>query len=595
LPPDGGALGRFIDSLPALVFATDGTGRLVAWNGECRRVTGYSLGELERSGWSRLFPDRRARTKWARELASRERRRFRDWEWEVSTRSGERRVLSWTSGPGRPPVDGGSRWAIGRDVTDCRRTADALRDARDELHVAQSTAAFGMWDMDLVTRRIHWTPELARIYGVSPRDFGGTFQDFLDFIHPDDRAGFLRRFRKLSAAGKLDSEDEFRIVRPDGRERWIHTKSVVIRAADGSARRLVGINIDFTESRQTAQALKQNEEYLQVALKSSRLIIFHQDRQLRFTWIANPALGFTDKDVIGRTPGEIRFQGWEESSRTKRRIMRTGRGERRQVWLSHDGRRSCFDQIMEPQRDDSGRITGVVTAAYDITERVNALQDLKEAQRQLQMLASHIRDTVEEERRAVAQDVHDQVGSVLTGMRMRLAQLAEKLPCGDPTCRDEILSVAAMAEQAMVSTREICARLRPPALEDLGLVETCRWYLRDWSRTTGVHARGRFERLVPEPSPEMGIDVFRILQELLTNVARHAGARHVRVRLGDRRGGIRLVVSDDGHGFTASPSRHGFGIAGLRERAARHGGQMEIETGPEGTTVTVTLPRRART
>jgi signal transduction histidine kinase len=274
-------------------------------------------------------------------------------------------------------------------------------------------------------------------------------------------------------------------------------------------------------------------------------------------------------------------------------VLRTGRGVRQEVWVALDDRRGCYELVVEPQRDAKGRISGVVCATSDITERALAQEELEQTRQQLQRLAARLQDTIEEERRRIAQDMHDQVGAVLTGIRMGLANLAPRLPVEDCRTRDALQQIAGLAERAMSSTREICARIQPPALEDVGLAETCRWYLRDWSRSTGLRATGRFRRLEPEPAHEVSIDLFRTLQELLTNAARHSGASRVRASLSVDRGAIRLRVSDDGHGFDPESARRGLGFTGLRERAARHGGCLDIRSGPRGSTVTVTLPRPA--
>ena len=588
------AVRRLLEGLPFMVLALDRAGRPAAWNGECRRVTGRSLEDLQSDGWRALFPDVPARRRWQRELAQRRKRRFRDWQWEVTTRTGERRILAWTRVAGRSPVAGWATWAVGGDVTAQAGTRAALRTLEEDLNVAQSVVAFGLWDMDPATGRVRWSKELERLYGLVPGSFGGSYQDFLAFLHPDDRAAFERRNREMEAARRPVFEQEFRIVRRDGAVRWMRSRSIRFRGAGGRPGRTVGINVDVTEQRQAEAKLRAKDEYLQVALRSSKLTVWHQDRRLRYTWITNPGLGFSPEDLVGRTDEEV-LPG--ESARPltqlKRKVLRTGRGVRQEVWLELGDRRGCYELVVEPQHDGKGRISGIVCASADVTERALAQEELELARQQLRRLAARLQDTIEEERRAIAQDVHDQVGAMITGIRMGLAKLAARLPAGDPGTREALRQVAELAERATTSTREICARIQPPSLEDVGLAETCRWYLRDWSRTTGLRATGRFPRLEPEPPSEISIDVFRTLQELLTNAARHSGGTRVRVSLGADRRAIRLSVDDDGRGFDPESARRGLGFTGLRERAARHGGRLDVRSGPRGSTVTMVVPRPA--
>lgn len=584
------AVRRLLEGLPVMVLALDRAGRAVAWNGASRRVTGRSLEDLQRKGWQALFPEARARRSWQRELARRCKGRFRDWQWEVTTGTGERRILAWTRVAGRPPVAGWATWAAGHDVTAQAGTRAALRTLEEDLSVAQSVVDFGLWELDPATGRVRWSAELERLYGLVPGSFGGSYQDFLAFLHPDDRAVFERLNHEMEAARRKVFEQEFRIVRRDGTVRWMRSRSIRFRRADGSLRRAVGINVDVTDQKQAEQALRAKDEHLQVALRSSRLAVWHQDRELRYTWITNPGLGFSAADLVGHTDVEVLpADSARGLMRLKREVLRTGRRRRQQVWIELDGRRGCFELVVAPQRDERGRISGIVCASADVTERALAQEDLEQARQQLRRLAARLQHTIEEERRAIAQDVHDQVGAMLTGIRMGLTNLATRLPAGDRRTRDALRQIAALAEQATSSTREICARIQPPALEDFGLAETCRWYLRDWSRSTGLRATGRFARLEPEPPADVSIDVFRTLQELLTNAARHSGGKRVSVSLGSDRGVIQLRVSDDGHGFDPEAARRGLGFTGLHERAARHGGRLDIRSGPRGSTVTVTL------
>jgi PAS domain S-box-containing protein len=368
--------------------------------------------------------------------------------------------------------------------------------------------------------------------------------------------------------------------------------SVDIIDADGESY-LLGFLTDVTEFDLAQQARAESETRLQTALKVTQLLVFHQDRSLRYTWIANPVLGLTAAAILGHCDAEL--LGPEAAAplvRIKRRVMRTGRGERQEVWVTRDGTSGCYDLIVEPQRNPEGRILGVVCAAADITARKHAEQALAAAHRRLGDLAAHRQDALEAERRRLAQDVHDQVGATLTGIRMKLDALARRPNSENAACRSEIHAIVAMVEQAMTHTRDICTRLHPPGLDDLGLVATCRWYLQDWAAATGLRAAGRFSPLSREPNTAARIDLFRILQELLTNVARHAGASHTRVSLSGGTQGLRLRVADDGHGFGPNREAQGFGLTGVRERADRHGGRVAIDSDATGTRITVILPWR---
>lgn len=330
---------------------------------------------------------------------------------------------------------------------------------------------------------------------------------------------------------------------------------------------------------------------LRAALGLTGLLVFHQDRSLRYTWVANPALGLDEASILGRTDAEV--LGADEAQplmQLKRRVLRSGRRERATLWVGRGDRRACFDLIVEPARDSAGHVAGLVCAAADVTQRELDAQALDAAHRQLQALAGHLQDRLEAERSAVAADVHDHLGAQLTGLRLQLDALAREEAERHPSLASKLARLAQQAQQALEGTRALVEQMRPPALEDLGLVEACRTAVHEWARQSGLRARCRLQRLPHEPEPALALDLFRVLQELLTNVARHARASRVRVSLGASAQGLRLRLADDGRGFDTKAVRRSFGLAGVHERVARHGGHLRIDSGALGTCVRVHIP-----
>lgn len=308
---------------------------------------------------------------------------------------------------------------------------------------------------------------------------------------------------------------------------------------------------------------------------------------------ANPRyeamLGYAPGELIGQPGGVVNSPAEADPQETVRRIqaelerqgawqgvVRNRRKDGRDIWV-----RASISAFEHPEH---GPVW--LNVIGDITEEREAQLARDRATSELNRLASRMQQTIEAERAVLSRDVHDQVGSVLAGMQLRLSALAGRAG-HDASLQAELREIAALAQAASVQTREICARLRPPALDDLGLVETCRWALDEWGRSTGLRVVRRLRRLPQEPAPALAIDVFRVLQELLTNVARHAAATRAEVRLGQRAQRLELLVIDDGRGFVPGATVKGLGLVGVRERAERHGGEVRIDSGPGGTSVRV--------
>ena len=517
---------------------------------------------------------------------------------------------------------------------------------------------------------------------------------------PEERAQLIEKLRQGEAVQAFEARF---------RKRSGGTGDLLISASlhdfDGEPH-LVGLLTDITDRKRAEREAQVSQAHLNAVLKLSDLLVFHQDRQLRYTWVANPALGVTADDVVGRTDTDmLGSQAARELNAIKRRVLRTGRGERQEARVTRGGYSGFFDLIVEPERAEDGRITGLVGAAANITRRKRAeeqlrlqadiLESLEEGVNLVDMqgilrytnpkfdamfgyapgeligqpvsvlnapseatpeatvhailralrrdgrwsgelknrrkdgsefwtrgnivatdhpaygkvwisvqadntaihhaqeerdaayealghLTDHAQDAVEDQRRELAREVHDEIGATLTGIRMHLDILAQRECCG------EVGDIRVLLDKALQRTRDLCSQLRPPMLDDLGLAETLRWYVRDWSRQTGMRASARIAGLSAEPADPARTDLFRMLQELLTNVARHSGARRVGVSLTVSRGVLQLRVADDGRGF-APDSGAGFGLVGIRERLRRHGGSLRVDSSA-GTAVTLRIP-----
>ncbi len=196
----------------------------------------------------------------------------------------------------------------------------------------------------------------------------------------------------------------------------------------------------------------------------------------------------------------------------------------------------------------------------------------------------------EAERVAIARDLHDEVGQVLTGVLLQLNSIGEAAPD-----HEEALGEAREAvRRALDEVRRISRELRPEMLEHLGLVSALTELTSSFSRVTGIEVERRFATSLPKLPPEVELAIYRIAQESLTNVARHAGAHRVVVVLEPAHGGIVLRVADDGRGFTGAPVEHG-GLRSMRERALLVDAALAIKPAPEGgVEIRLEVPARAR-
>lgn len=205
----------------------------------------------------------------------------------------------------------------------------------------------------------------------------------------------------------------------------------------------------------------------------------------------------------------------------------------------------------------------------------NRMLDRLEAERQ--QSGRRILAAQEAERIAIARDLHDEVGQVLTGVLLHLDSIAERAPGH----REEIDDAKQSVRRALNEVRRISSELRPEMLEQLGLVSALTELTTGFGRVSGIRVRRRFDQNLPELERDCELAIYRIAQESLTNVARHAQATRVDVALEGTFDGVVLRVVDDGRGFAREPEEHG-GLRGMRERALLIGAALAIENAPSG-------------
>ena len=212
----------------------------------------------------------------------------------------------------------------------------------------------------------------------------------------------------------------------------------------------------------------------------------------------------------------------------------------------------------------------------------------------LERLSSRLVSAQEEERRVIARELHDEVGQALTAIKMELGVAHRDLAAGSRGAHS-LGEARAIAESALQSVRDMSQLLHPSMLDDLGLPDTIETYLRGFSKRTGVRAQLTHERMEERLPADVEVGIYRIVQEALTNVSKHAQATSTTVRLVKRDDHLQLTIEDDGRGIarvgSESGVRRGIGVIGMRERAASLGGTFTIENRSEGgTRVLVRLP-----
>lgn len=470
-----------------------------------------------------------------------------------------------------------------REIVERRRAENALQAMFDNVPV-------GLYRTTPAGKFLDANPALVAILGFPSKD-ALLAADVVDlYAHIEDR----RRWREQIERDGMVPGFEIEIHRHDGELIWVQHSSRAIRDADGSVLYYEGGVQDITDIKRVEAALRENEALLRSVLETLPVGVWITDQHGRVLE-GNPAA----KQIWAGA----RY-GAEEYADYRGRWASTGkliepdewagaRAIRGETSLAEEIEIECFDGTHKiilnsaiPLRDARGEISGALIVNEDVTV-------IKQAEDQLRAVSARLESVREEERTRLAREIHDELGQLLTGLKLDLFWVATKLPITEAALREKIRSMSSLVDNTIKSVRRMATELRPGILDDLGLTAAIEWQLQEFHVRTGIRCAFTAKTRDAIEDQEHRTSLFRILQEALTNVARHANATEVIVALTETDHAFELSVQDNGRGITNGEiaNRKSLGLQGIRERVRLLGGDVTIVGRPGvGTTVLVRVP-----
>jgi PAS domain S-box-containing protein len=492
----------------------------------------------------------------------------------------------------------------------------------------------GVWMAEPFTGRLlRINRGLATMLGREPGELEG--HSFLEFMPPEDREANRERFQRLVRGELAELRMEKRLVRADGSTLWALMTMNLLRDEAGQPWRTLAVIMDISERRRTEQALVCSRERLELALGAARLGLWEWTFATGRLWYSDEVLALTgltreqlDNDVecwrrlVHPEDVEVIWAADEAARRGEgfHAEYRLRHPDGRVHWVVNDARSVC---------DITGKPLRMVGTLADITERKQAEEALRQARDELELrvqertaalalantqLANEVTErratedqvrellgqlvsAEEDERRHLARELHDSLGQHLTALTLGLKAVQEDAAL-TPSLRQRLQQLREVVQHLDDDVDRLSYQLRPALLDDLGLNEALREIAGAWAEDCGVpvdiHTRGLRGRRFPQA---LETTVYRVAQEALTNIRKHAGASHVGLIVELRDGELRAIVEDDGCGMdvsgleaAAAPGRR-LGLRGMAERARMAGGRLDLESEPgRGTTVYLSVP-----
>ena len=483
-----------------------------------------------------------------------------------------------------------------------REKAEAeLRKLTDGLEAAR----IGTFEWNIQTGVNTWTPELEAMYGLPIGGFGGTQTAFESLVHHDDRAGVIELDNWALKTGQptkgewrvvwplhtgLPSLVEWRVVWRVGGVHWIAGRWQVYMNESGQPSRMVGVNIDITDRKLAEEAVRESEEKFRSVFREAgvgMVIVSPEGRFLAANRTFCGCLGYVEKELLEKTVESVTLsEDWPAFSQKLAEALRDGRGFQwvQKRCLHKSGRIVYTETSASLIRSRDGSPQYFVAEVLDVTSR-------KEAEETLSAMTRKLIEAQEQERARIGRELHDDINQRLAMLSLELEQLQHDPSKYQARVQELRNDMAELSNDVQALSHD----LHSSKLEYLGVVKGIKSWCKEFAERQKMVIDFKSDVQMAVPL-EVGLALFRVLQEALNNTIKHSGVKRVEVQIDEHSNEVHLVVSDSGKGFDveAATQSRGLGLTSMQERVRLVGGTIEIQSKPMGgTTVRVRVPLKS--
>jgi len=480
------------------------------------------------------------------------------------------------------------------DITGKKQVEEALRESEERLRLAVQAVQLSTLDWNLLTDEIRLGGYSNEVLGLAPDVTSIPVSSLLERVNPGDLEQIRQAVKKVIDERTLYNQ-EYRIIRPDGTERWIAAQGQPVYDKTGKAVRMIVVNQDITERKRLEEAY-----HCLVDNSLQGLAIVQNGRMVFLNKAFSSTTGHSREDLLAASPEQLRSLVHPDDhelvwARHRDRLVGKPVPARYEFrWIRKDGS-TCWVEIYASRIEYMGH-PAIQTAYVDITERKKTQQKLLDYQTQLKSLASELLLAEERERRRIATGVHDDIGQKLALAKLELQSIREIV--SEPNVSASLGHACELVDKAMQDTRSLAFDLSNPVLYEVGFMAAVESLLSErMMQKSGIKSEFESKTHKLRLGQDTSIVLFQAVRELLTNVVKHANANKVKVCIDKLDHRVQVIVEDDGTGFELSAlkspdkEKSGFGLFNVKERLEYLGGSFDIKSKlGRGTRVTMAVP-----
>jgi PAS domain S-box-containing protein len=489
-----------------------------------------------------------------------------------------------------------------KEIEERKKAQEAVSQSEERYALAVAGSFDGIWDWNILSDEVFYSDRFRELLGYSDEEFSGTLDAFRSHLHPDEAevvwAAVQRHLNEL-----VPYKIEYRLRMKSGEFRWFLARGQAIWDSDGKATRMSGSIHDITQRKLAEDALRESEMKFRIVADNTYDWEWWRDTGGNFVYVSPSCKRIThfgqeafmaDPDFIWKIIHSddqssffshiIEIEEKDFSGEIEFRIVRPDGSIR---WIAH----AC-----QPAYDENGLFVGRRGSNRDITDRKITEQNLLESERQLRHLSARLLTAQETERSRISRELHDQLGGDLALLKLRCSVIEKKLGKETPLhqeCKENLEYIDHIIE----NVRRLARDLSPSILEDLSFTRAIRWLINNFIKHYNVQAESDIHEVDHLLSKNNQIMIYRIFQEALTNIRKHAEAKTIKVKVSKEEEEVVFIIEDDGKGFNMeleslkNNSEKGLGLATIDERARMLKGSLNLwsEKG-KGTRISLKIP-----
>lgn len=580
----------FIDNSPSVIYLADADGKIILVNKQFEIVTDSVKEKILDKERDSFLPKDIAETHRANDIEIIKSKKAISFEEENIQQDGKHLYISLKF----PLIDDdGKVYAVGgvsTDITERKLAEEHLRESEEKFRVLTESMSAAIFIFK--GERFRYLNSFAEtLTGYPQKELIN--KKFWEIVHPDYRNLIKERGLARQRGETVASRYEFKIVTKTSEERWVDFTAGLIHFEGGPSG--IGTAIDITERKLAEKYLRESEEKYRSIFENSNVAILltsTDGKVLSANDFACKLFLRTEEEIYSLGRNELVDIQDTRLTKILEERKKTGRSSGELTFIRKDGTKfeGEISSVAFNDKDGNERTSVIIR---DMTEQKRAEEQLITFTEQMRALATHLQNIREEERASIAREMHDELGQLLTSLKMNITFTKRELEESKPSeikkiILDEFQSMNATIDRAVTGVRKLITRLRPELLDKLGLIAALEWYSEEFQKGTKINCEFKSEFEEISLSSEAELAIFRIVQEATTNAAKHSAAKSIKIILRKLNDKLSIEIIDDGKGISENEIKgeKSFGLLGMRERAALIRGNLDVFGEPgKGTTV----------